>query len=47
MYDLFLESNHLTGTIPTEIGLMVATRHWIDVSTNELTGTVPTEIGKQ
>jgi Leucine-rich repeat (LRR) protein len=41
---LYLESNELTGTIPTELGnLSNLTR--LSLSSNKLTGTIPTELG--
>ena len=42
---LSLPVNDLTGTIPTELGLLPRIRELI-LNYNELTGTVPTELGQ-
>jgi Leucine-rich repeat (LRR) protein len=39
-----LQSNGLTGTIPTELGLLTGLMN-LELPFNELTGTIPTELG--
>mmetsp|Transcript_249 Transcript_249/g.427 ORF Transcript_249/g.427 Transcript_249/m.427 type:complete len:257 (+) Transcript_249:95-865(+) len=41
---LALNGQQLTGTIPTELG-MLSRLTWLDVDVNRLTGTVPSELG--
>ena len=36
-------SNQITGTIPTELGLLTSLQ-WLDLSNNQLTGTLPEEV---
>jgi hypothetical protein len=41
---LFLYLNDLTGTLPTELGLLTGLEY-VDLSFNQFTGTLPTELG--
>eukprot|EP00957_Ditylum_brightwellii_P036707 2780173-Ditylum_brightwellii.AAC.1 len=41
---LLLERDHISGTIPTELGTLPLTS--LDLSENELSGAIPTEILK-
>ena len=41
--DLSLSANNLTGTIPTELGLL-SNLESLDMSSNQLIGTVPTSL---
>lgn len=41
---LLLDSNKLTGTIPTEFCALTALAN-VDISRNRITGTIPTQIG--
>jgi len=40
----YLYDNQLTGSIPSEIGLMDSSLMRLDLSYNQLTGSVPTDI---
>ena len=41
---IWLHGNHLTGTIPTEVGGLKALRY-LQIHNNDLSGTIPTELG--
>jgi Leucine-rich repeat (LRR) protein len=43
LVELWLDDNHLTGTIPSEIGALTNLAS-LSVSNNALTGTIPTTI---
>jgi len=42
--DFFAASNHLTGSIPSQVGKLTNLRNF-DVTKNKLSGTLPTELG--
>ena len=42
--NLFLHNNHLEGTVPTEIALLVGLER-LDLSSNHLSGQIPSQIG--
>ena len=41
---LYLSGNNLTGTIPTELGLLSSLED-LNLEANQLSGTIPTEMG--
>lgn len=42
LMNVYLRSNDLTGTIPTEVGLFEGAR--LDLASNDLSGTLPVEL---
>jgi Leucine-rich repeat (LRR) protein len=43
--DLRLDANGLNGTLPSELGLLVGLREFLNVFDNDLSGQIPTELG--
>eukprot|EP00300_Choanocystis_sp_HF-7_P007665 c15434_g1_i1.p1 GENE.c15434_g1_i1~~c15434_g1_i1.p1 ORF type:complete len:903 (+),score=163.92 c15434_g1_i1:51-2759(+) len=43
--DIFLSGQGLSGTIPTQVGLLTNLMYW-DLLENDLTGTIPSQVGK-
>jgi len=44
LYLLDLDFNSITGTIPSEIGMLLSLRY-LELDINSITGTIPSEIG--
>lgn len=41
-----VSNNQLTGSLPTELGLLLSSLIWLQLGNNLFTGTIPTELGQ-